>query len=278
MLIHPAVGRSIHNDANPPTDSGNDTDRTVNADNPNAPQEAPFNIAEVPDLHIADDPVQQSEVLTAIQRENRPDRRHTEQFYHMTRTPVYLSAHKANYISNNARSAINILKQRSTIVVDPDYKVDPTLDNVLIRFDEDFLDHTLYFGNRIGIDATLPNSAVDHAWHIDITFSKTSKLWPDLKIALPFSTTGRMMYIGMRGQEEIWLAFVPRSLVHRPNSQPDMTPLHAPSTSLISPHAYMAIMFFAHCLTSIHFRDIYCAQRYPDPPTRENVRRATDIL
>lgn len=219
-------------------------------------------------------------MLTAIQRETRPQRRHTEQFYLTSRKPVPLSTHRTNFINNNARAAINILKSRSSVTIDSDYKIDTSQDNVLIRFEEDFLDHILYLGNRIGIDAALPHSAVitDHSWHIDVTFSKMFKLWPDSKVSLPFSTTGRMMYIGTRAQEEIWLCFVPRSLVNLPNTQPDMTALQAPSTCLTAPHAYMTVMFFAHCLSKIHFRDIYCEQKYPEPPTRDNVRRETDIL
>jgi len=277
--IH-ACFTSVDNEHNSLSDSSDENNQPVRPDNFDIQQDAPFNIADVPELHVADDPVQQSEVLTAIQRDTRPQRRHTEQFYLMPRTPIYLSTHRANYVNNNSRSAINLLKHRSTLVIDQDYKIDASQDNVLIRFDEDFLDHILYLGNRIGIDATLPNSAVlaDHAWHIDLTFSKMFKLWPDSKISLPFSTTGRMIYIGTRSQEEIWLSFVPRSLVNTPNLQPDMTVLRAPSTSLTAPHAYIAVMFFAHCLSAMNFHDIYCADHYPDPPTRESVRQVTDIL
>lgn len=267
-------------DADPLSASADDTDLPGNAVDLDAQQEAPFDIADVPDLHVADDPVAQSDVLTSIQRDTRSQKRYTEQFFLLPRTPIPLSTHRTNYVATNSRSAINVLKGRSIVSIDADYKVDTTQDNVLMRFEEDFLDHILYLGNRIGIDAALPHSTIghDHTWHVAITFSKMFKLWPDSKTALPFSTTGRMMYVGTRGQEELWLSFVPRSLVEQPNSQQDMVALRDPSTALTAPHAYMAVMFFSFCLSQMHFHDVYCAQRYPEPPILSNVRQVTDIL
>jgi len=89
-----------------------------------------------------------------------------------------------------------------------------------------------------------------------------------------------MLYLGSRAQDDVWLAFVPNSLLDNdPHAPLDMTPVDGASSTALSPdHAYMAVMFFASMFSALRFQDIDCNDDYPDPISFQAVTRATDIL
>ncbi|KAG9308942.1 hypothetical protein JVU11DRAFT_11408 [Chiua virens] len=255
----------------------------------------PFNIAHVP-LHLfATDTYDQHDINDAIMRTTRPDHNNPDydaQFRATRIQHVPLSTLKRYFDHGNTLHAIHLLQSRRSITIDPHFLVDVNDLDVVPFFDGHFIDFSLYLGSRLGLDAILPNPllAQDHTWHIQFTFARLFKLWPDTHTQLPFSTTGRMMYIGARGQEEIWLAFVPNSLLnhpappdhpdpHVPQAPLDMSPVHGTTSSSLSVnHAYMVVMFFASLFTTLRFQDVHCNEEYPDPISFQSVNRATNVM
>ncbi|KAG6370410.1 hypothetical protein JVT61DRAFT_12131 [Boletus reticuloceps] len=258
-----------------------------------APADAPFDVAGVPDHMQADDAYAQTVIDKAILRSTRPDPADPDyeaEFRTAPLQPVYLITLKTWFEQKNHRAAINNLRQCSPIIINPDFCLSTTDDHIIPSIQGHFVDFVLYLGARLGLDAILPSTLVqhDHTWHVNLTFSNLFKQWPSTHSPLPFSTTGRMLYLGSRAQEQMWLAFVPNSLLEQPNAPPDMSPLtNAPaglgpasgstsssSTALSADHAYMIVMFFSYLLSEMHFHDIHCNDRYPVPISYQSITRS----
>ncbi|KAG6374588.1 hypothetical protein JVT61DRAFT_3944 [Boletus reticuloceps] len=208
------------------------------------------------------------------------------------------------YHDSRPQDAVRLLQYRSRLVIPNSLLLDPE-DNhrILAAMDGHFIDYSLCLGSRLGLDALLPSLAIahDHTWHIQLSFSRLFKLWPNTPSKLPFSTTGRMLHIGTCQQEEIWLALVPNTVLKPPHHldadadaapghqhhdadrddlrlTDDFTPLDTPTTALVPTHAYMIVLFFAHVLFTMCFDDIHLANHYPEDLTKESVSRETDLL
>lgn len=243
--------------------------------------QAPFDVGQVPDYQQVDDPVPQQDVLAAIQRETRSDRNYAEEFNSRSVYDRRLSSLEMYCKEDRAGHAISWLKERGRLVVDQQYLLPRDDPDVIPYVKDHFIDFVLYMGNRTGLDALLPppQVLVHHVFHVTWSFSQRNKLWSDsVGIDLSFSTTGRMIFLGKRFQEEIWIAFPPRGLFEDNNQLPDMAPLNAPTTALDPRHQYMFIMFCAYLFAKLHVQDVHCTQRYPEPLTQESVRQSTDIL
>ncbi|KIJ57541.1 hypothetical protein HYDPIDRAFT_171645, partial [Hydnomerulius pinastri MD-312] len=199
--------------------------------------QAPFDVGQVPDYQHVDDSIPQHEVLAAIQRETHSDRDYAAAFNSMPTRARRLSSFKNYAEQGRAGHAIALLRDRSRIIVDEEYLLHRHDANVIPHVKEHFIDFVLYMGNRIGLDALLPplQVLVNHIFHVTWTFAQRNKLWPDsVGVNLSFSTTGRMIYLGRRFQEEFWIAFPPRGLLEDVDELPDMAPLDAPSSALTS--------------------------------------------
>ncbi|KAG6369786.1 hypothetical protein JVT61DRAFT_13553 [Boletus reticuloceps] len=235
----------------------------------------------------ADDAYAQTVIDEAIMRSTRPDTADPDfeaEFRNTALHQVHLITLKTLFQQKNHCAAISILKQRSPIVINQDFHLSTTDDHLIPFIQGHFVDFILYLSAHLGLDAILPSLLVcdGHTWHLTLTFSNLFKQWPNTNTSLPFSTTGRMLYLGSRAQEELWLAFVPNTLLQQPNALPDMTPLataahgqSSMSTALSSDRAYMIVMFFASILSQMHFQDIHCNEDYPDPISYQSINNNT---
>ena len=177
---------------------------------------------------------------------------------------------------------MSLLQTRSCLSIDDEHHVDATSPDVIPRLGPHFLDYTLYVGDRLGLDAALPNVVADHNWTAKLQLSMTHRLWPDSsRQSLPFNPKGRMIYIGSRLDDQLWLALAPLSFfnVHDPNHALERSPvLDAPSTTLILKHQLMLILFISFVLETMHHEDIACHPRYPEPLTWAAVKASTEVL
>jgi hypothetical protein len=195
---------------------------------------------------------------------------------------IKLSQLKRIYEMKDKRSALSLLADRHKVFINPKYLLDFKDPNVLTLVGPHHLDFTLYVGDRIGLDVVLPNLQYDHAFSVYLSFNRPNILFPssDIKF-LPFNPNGRMVKIGKRNQESIWLAMVPSTFLlpdHSDNLPGRFPILDAPTTALKPKHALMLTMFFSWALASMRFRDLHCITPYPTPLTRESVKASTDIL
>ncbi|KAG6373978.1 hypothetical protein JVT61DRAFT_4606 [Boletus reticuloceps] len=231
---------------------------------------------------LVDDPYDQNIIKDAIMRSVQTrgidqnldfEQQFTTTHAHSLSLATLASLHR----DSCAQDAVRLLQYRSRLIIPNSLLLDPE-DNhrVLAAMDGHFIDYFLCLGSRLGLNALLPSLAIahDHTWHIQLSFSKLFKLWPNTPSKLPFSTTGRMLHIGTRQQEEIWLTLVPNSVLEPPHHldaaataapgdqhhdadhddlrpADDFTPLDAPTTALVPTHTYIMVLFFAHVLSTM---------------------------
>lgn len=203
-------------------------------------------------------------------------------FHNATVKPTKLTKFKAIWEQNDNRAAMAFLRTRRTPIVDEEFIVDTDSPNVTPWLGPHFYDFGLLIGDRAGLDAVLPRSRVDHTWFATLNFNLGHTLWPKADMEyLEFNPHGRMMKIGTRLQENIWLGVLHRTFTqhdHRDNRRGRYPILDATTTALKPTHRLMITMFFAWALSSMNYADIHCNPSYPEPLTRATVNRSSDIL
>ncbi|KAG2146603.1 uncharacterized protein EDB93DRAFT_1250884 [Suillus bovinus] len=254
-----------------------------NVDEDEQPNNMPFNVSEFPRQLAAGDGHVQEDVRTALyQQQAESGRDYVTNFNTTPPRTVTLTKLRTMYRNKDSLGAMGLLSGRHRLVIGNDHTIPKDGPNVVPRVGPHYIDHTLYVGNRKGLDAAIPKIRADHNWQVTLDLANTHRLWPDSNVAcLPFNPIGRMVYIGTRLQEQLWLAVVPTTFFepnHPDNARAAYPALNAPSTALTQRHALMIVMFIAHAFTEMFLQDIHCRERYPVPLTRAAVKESTDIL
>lgn len=244
----------------------------------------PYDATDVPLLLSANDAPHQHEVEAAVYDHADLDRNdHLARFYNAPLLPLSFTALRRLWSNKNAKGAIRLLSTRHRLQIDDHLTVDSTHDDVAPIVGPHFLDFVMYVGDRRGLDAVLPNDRVDHTWRLNLTFSGIYKLWPDSKSTrLPFDHHGRMMFIGSRMEEHVWISMVPNEwlIPDHPFNATGIWPKLAasPTSAMSTKHAHMMVMFFSRMFHDMLLTDFSCREDYPEVLTRRNVNDATDIL
>ncbi|KAG1721838.1 hypothetical protein EDB19DRAFT_1917044 [Suillus lakei] len=247
------------------------------------PNNIPFDVSELPQQLAARDGHHQDEVHVALyQQQVDVNQDYVTKFNTTHPRSITLSKLRTMYRNQDSLGAMGLLSRRHRLIIDDDHIVPRDGPNVVPRVGPHYIDHTLYVGSRQGLDAGLPKIRADHNWQVILDLTNVHRLWPDSNVAsLPFNPMGRMVYIGTRLQEQLWVALVPRTFFepnHPDNARATHPALDAPTTALSQRHSLMFIMFIAHALSSMRLQDIHCSVPYPVPLTRTAVKRSTDIL
>ncbi|KAG9308204.1 hypothetical protein JVU11DRAFT_12216 [Chiua virens] len=184
--------------------------------------------------------------------------------------------------TDDRKQAVSLLQRRRTIELDDEYLLDLDDSNVTPRVGPHYIDFTLYVGDQIGLSPVLPRRENDPTWSMRFSLNHTAELWPTADAChLPFHTAGRMLKIGTRLQENIWLAMVPTTYMERDhwdNVSGKYPRLGATTSALKPTHVLMVTTFFAFVLNEMRFCDIHYEVKYPEPLTREAVNQSTEIL
>jgi hypothetical protein len=254
-----------------------------NVDADEQPNNIPFDVSELPQQLAAGDGHHQDEVHVALyQHQVEANRDYMTKFNTTHPRSVTLSKLRTMYHNQDSLGAMKLLSGRHRLIIDDDHIVPMDGPNVVPRVGPHYIDHTLYVGSRQGLDAGLPKILADHNWQVILDLANVHRLWPDSNVAgLPFNPMGRMVYIGTRLQEQLWVALVPRTFFepnHLDNARATHPTLNEPTTALSQPHSLMFIMFIAYALGRMRLQDIHCSVQYPVPLTRAAVKRSTDIL
>ncbi|KAG2030241.1 hypothetical protein BDR03DRAFT_1017336 [Suillus americanus] len=278
-LLQAARDQNDNHDDNPVGD-GDDRDHVDEDEQPN---NIPFDVSEFPRQLVARDGHVQEDVHTALyQQQAESDRDYVANFNTTPPRTVTLTKLRTMYRNKDSLGAMGMLSGRHRLAIGNEHTIPKDGPNVIPRVGPHYIDHTLYVGNRRGLDAAIPKIRADHNWQVTLDLANTHRLWPDSNVAcLPFNPIGRMVYIGTRLQEQLWIALVPTSFFepnHPDNAKATYPALNAPSTALTQNHALMIIMFIAYALDEMRLQDIHCRERYPVPLTRAAVKESTDIL
>jgi hypothetical protein len=240
-------------------------------------------VTELPEQLAATDGHRQEEVQVALYQHQSDSACDYITKFNTTRIQtVTLSKLRNLYNKKDAKGAMAMLRHRQRLIVDNEHLVQQEGRNQIPRIGPHFIDHTLYIGSCRGLDAALPKIIADHNWQVILNLTNTHRLWPDSNVAcLPFNPLGRMIYVGTRLQEQLWLAMVPNTFFqhdHPDNRREQFPILDAPTSALSQQHTLMIVMFIAFVLNDMRLQDIHCSERYPEPLTRANVKASTEIL
>lgn len=139
-------------------------------------------------------------------------------------------------------------------------------------------------GNRVGLDAILPNmgdhfARYDPQWTFKLTTDRRSMQFNGTIDFLNYEPHGRMVYIGaVRQVEHAWLIMVPRTAIGAP-----VNPIGVPSYKAIRPmdakSARAVFMMLAYMLAKINYSNIQVKRRYPSIETDKEISEfANNIL
>ncbi|KAF8120871.1 hypothetical protein EV363DRAFT_1458526 [Boletus edulis] len=246
--------------------------------------DAPYDATEVPIRLSANDAPHQRDVEAAIYDHGMDLTRaqHVALFNDAPITNTSFRSLRRLYERKDVLGALRLLSGRHRLELDPNLIVDTSEPQIVPSVGPHFLDLVMYVGDRRGLDAALPYDRADHTWSCRINFSGIHRLWPDSKATrLPFDHHGRLMSVGTRKEEQVWIAMVPNEWLvpDHPFNATGVWPRLPETTSAMShKHALMLVMFFAHAFDVMQFRDFTCRQQYPQMLTRREVNNATDIF
>ncbi|KAI6016457.1 hypothetical protein BKA83DRAFT_4545281 [Pisolithus microcarpus] len=241
--------------------------------------DVPFNVVEVPQqLEAADGHRQEDVNVSLYENDGAYGQDHVDKFKASAVKAVRLSTLRYMQENKRAMSAIGLLRRRHRLEVDQEYVVDVHGANMVARVAPHYLDFLLYVGSRRGMDAALPNVDVDHTWGAKLQLNLGHRQWPGSHGgALGFDPKGRMMFIGKRMQEQLWIAMLPNEYLSGREGR-RVREMEGSTRAVSTMHKYMLIMFLAYVLDEMRHEDISCITPYPEPLTLESVKESTEVL
>ncbi|KAG9309436.1 hypothetical protein JVU11DRAFT_10690 [Chiua virens] len=245
-------------------------------------RDAPFRHALLPQQLQTSDACSQDELHAALYSSESMDDNFAARFFNMPVKTTKLSSLRNIAQRKDKRTAYALLRSRRVLKLDEEFILDHNGPDTVPRIGPHFWDFSLIVGHSIGLHAALPVTCADATWHCELNFNRPYTLWPTADVPyLPFDPTGRMMYIGTRRQENMWLALVPKTYTdpdHLDNVSGRYPRLNASTTALARKHSLMIIMFFAWAFHKLRLQDIHCETKYPEPLTQESLSLSTEIL
>ncbi|KAH7917232.1 hypothetical protein BV22DRAFT_1135578 [Leucogyrophana mollusca] len=244
----------------------------------------PFDVADVPAGLIADDGLTQKDLQAAMWDSRSGNESYVKEFNIQEVKRIPLSRLRTTFERNARSTAIGRLKSRHTVVVDDDLMQKTTDPLLAWSLKDHFLDFLLVVSGKIGLHAWLPSLGGDYRFHIEFDLTHRYYQWSAKHGHLGFDPTGRMLFVGHRGQEEIWIAMVPLLYtLYDEDEDTDfgaghMVHLNAKSSCLTDDHYYMMVTFFATMFAANALCGIFCNETYPTPLRLDNIKRCTNVL
>ncbi|KAI5986662.1 hypothetical protein EDD15DRAFT_2200043 [Pisolithus albus] len=241
--------------------------------------DVPFDVTEVPQQLEAMDGHHQADVNVSLyENDGAYGQDHVDKFKASAVKAIRLSTLRYMHENKRAMSAISLLKRRHRLEVDGEYVVNIHGANVVARVAPHYLDFVLYVGSRRGLDAALPNVDVDHTWSAKLKLNLGYRQWPESRQgALGFDPKGRMMYVGNRLEEQLWIAMLPNEYLEGAELR-RVVEMEGTGRAVSTQHRYMLTMFVAYVLDEMRHEDIACITPYPEPLTLESIKESTEIL
>lgn len=189
------------------------------------------------------------------------------------------------------KPAFDLLRKRTEIYIDADYKRDPFSEDLAYDLTSHYLDFMLVMGKSIGFDAIMPNTASDLLFVFNLDLHQPHRMLKTKHADLGFSLTGRVLYMGRsRGKDTVWLVMVPNTFLaaqddgfsdDEDEDEPSRTELPSDKTNMEGKHYFMMVMFIAFVFQKyLPNRSVCCYEMYPDLSVNafRNVKAATNLL
>jgi hypothetical protein len=210
-----------------------------------------MDISIVPEMLAAeaDDGTTQSEVLREIVATSSGHGSNLEKFLELKVHRLKLSKLKKFY-EDKDRSVVTYLSRRNKITIDEDLRLKFNAGLIRMNTKTSMIDYQLTVGKEMGLSALLPNKEGDHRFCFGLDLQKPTKGFKGKHGMLGFDPAGRMLYIGTRDREDVFLAMAPRGFFRRGFAT--CAPGFATGSGTMSTRHYrQMVMMFAHMLAQL---------------------------
>lgn len=248
-----------------------------------------FVVGDVPEALYTEDGVTQEEIEEIIAMERTLQPQFIRGFHDQMVKKVKLTTLRKELEKGRRRMAIQRLKTRHVVEIDEELRYEKNDPGLAWAAREHFLDYYLLVPERKGLHVLLPNSRGDPSYVFKLDVQHPRKTWRARYADLEFNPTGRMLFMGTYGQEEIWLAMVPRSFTNEDaiEEEEEMEDLRGnirrlettdSTTCLSDKHYSQILLFLAYMLKRQGFRDVYLRENFPEDLSRSQVKHITNLM
>lgn len=218
---------------------------------PEKESQNPTDITTAPDTLIAehDNRVSQLSILNEIIKNSIIDDMDLDSF---NRSPVYnlnLSQLKALYEKQDV-SAVDLLHHHHKIQIDDDFRLKVGAGQICMDTTKSMLDYHLTVANCIGLSPILPNANSDHHFSFKMDLKKRKKEFKHKHTMLGFDPTSKMLYLGTRGNEDIYLTMVPNEFL-KGHFTPPSPGYSSGSPCMTTCHYCLIVLMIIHFLERI---------------------------
>jgi hypothetical protein len=242
--------------------------------------EAPFSVDTAPKRLVADDPpAQQSALRAALRCGVDEGDALAERFLSEPVKTASLHFYKRLYEERlSGQAAQSLLKRHRLSSTSTTFNVDPDSKDLAWSIDRHFIDLKIYVGNGLGLGGMMPNQYALHTYELELKLHRPDRSFKTKFAKLGFDPVGCMLWIGRSpNAEDVWLAWAPTNALE---GTEDELPAGSCSgdTSMSEAHYRRVVMFLAHCITEMRYRDALVGEKYPNINDSQCFRRATNIL
>lgn len=261
-------------------------------DHPNIdapPESLQFDQAWVPPTLVADDAIEPCNLIDAITSQDHSAVDSEAAYENLPIKAIRLSNLKRVHDADRRYNALNILLEKLRVNVDDRFKVLPSAPPLYWEATSHYLDHMLVVPNMAGLQAIVPNADIDptYAFDLDLTCPHWNFPQPN-RTELGFDSTNRMMYIGKCRGENVWFAWVPRTILETYVPPSQIRP-SGRFTAMTPTDARMTHCFLAYMLKKINVEDVdivttaasgatASSRSYPNIESATEMRKRTNIL
>ncbi len=233
---------------------------------------------DVPPPLVTDEPATQEDILRVLfaGQSGVPDS--IGDFHARNPRPIPLSTLRKMNRTGSSERAMALLSQRSEIIVDDQYLIDPMHRDRAWYCARAYLDFLLMVPRGLGFAAFLPPGNQEVGAFDGIEFilhlGTPRRMWKAKYGQLGFDPTGRMLYIGTCRDEDIWLAAAPDEFGGDERIQPTTG-----DSRMTASKYHIWLMFLAYTLDRSGGDQVYCLSKYPNPiKDLESVKQSSNIL
>jgi hypothetical protein len=238
----------------------------------------PIRLAEAPEMFASQDAVQQKDVLDSILA-RRLNMGYDHQSFERQKVNenLRLSLLRELYETSFPEGAINIIKKRNRIRIDDDF-IQPIDDPQLCWLGvQHYIDFMLLVSSRIGLDVILPTLETSHDYIFRVQLDQRFRAFPTKYAKLGFDPSHRCMFMGTKGQDNVWIAFAPRTSL---STHAEDVPVGTceGDTYLSTKHYLAFVAFLAFIFHSKSISHIFLEVQYPDISSVAAFKSSTNIL
>jgi hypothetical protein len=241
--------------------------------------DSPYILEEIPDSLVSDDPIAQDEFRGSLGG-NSLKNDFRKKFETMRKSQIKLSTLRHLYEGQKSSAAIGLLSRRNVVTIDEDYIYDPNDPNLAFKAEHHYIDFFMAVSANIGLDAVLPRARSEASvpnFSFRLTLDGNYREWKTLHGQLGFDPSGRMLHIGRRYEEDVWIAFAPKTFVCRMSTEEHPGFQLETSTRLSTEHYRRFALFINYCLSQMSFEYFTLRRQYPDINDIEDLRQMTNI-